>query len=78
MGMLVTLVVVSGMIVPCMIVPCMIVIQIVDFHIVIFQRTCGCARGEVVVVNIKGTACGCIGCGGQMSAFRRFWRVSGI
>jgi hypothetical protein len=26
-------------------------------------------------LNIEGTACGCL-CGGQMIAFRRFWRVS--
>ncbi len=62
------------MLVTCIVVACMIVVQVMNFNIMIHQRACGCARGEVVVLNIKGTACGCICSGGQMIAFRRFWR----
>jgi hypothetical protein len=61
--MLVTCMVMAGVVVACMIVTD----RVVDFNIMILQRACGCARGEVVVLNIKGTACGCICGGGQMS-----------
>ena len=79
--MLVTLVVMAGMVmarvvVARVVVARVVVVQVMDFDVVVFQRACGRARGEVVVLKIKGTACGCICCGGQMSAFRRFWRVS--
>jgi hypothetical protein len=67
--MLVTLVIMA-----CVVMACMVVVQIVDFNIVIFKRACGRARGKVVVLKIEGTAGGCICGGGQMIAFRRFWR----
>ena len=63
MGMLVTCMVMAGMIVTCMLVTA----EVMDFNIMILQRACGRARGNVVVLNIKGTACGCICGGGQMS-----------
>ena len=50
-----------------MVVACVVVVQVMDFDVVVFQRACGRARGEVVVLKIKGTACGCICGGGQMS-----------
>ena len=61
-------------IVACMIVALVIVaLSLRAVRIMVFQRACGRARGEVVVLNIEGTACGCL-CGGQRIAFRRFWR----